>query len=57
MDPEELEWLGIRDYFDQDSICFIEWPDKGCGFLPNPNSVITLVTQGIGRLLTVEKNE
>ena len=57
MDPEELEWLGIRDYFDQDSICFIEWPDKGSGFLPNPNSVITLVTQGIGRLLTVEKNE
>jgi hypothetical protein len=29
----------------------------GSGFLPNPNSVITLVTQGIGRLLTVEKNE
>lgn len=56
VDPEELEWLGIRDYFDQDSICFIEWPDKGMGFLPKADRVITLVTQGIGRRLTVGHN-
>ena len=53
-DPEELEWIGIRDYFDQDSVCFIEWPDKGKGFLPEPDSVITLKTQGPGRSLTME---
>lgn len=51
VDPEELEWIGINDYFDQDSVCFIEWPDKGLGFLPEPDSVITLTTQGLGRLL------
>ena len=59
-DPEELEWIGINDYFDQDSVCFIEWPDQGQGFLPEPDSVITLTTQGLGRLLTMtdssEKN-
>ena len=27
--PEELEWIGISDYFQQDCVCFIEWPDKG----------------------------
>ena len=53
-DPEELEWIGIRDYFDQDSICFIEWPDRGKGFLPEPDRVITLKTQGHGRSLNME---
>lgn len=48
-DPEELEWIGIRDYFDQDSVCFIEWPDKGEGFLPEPDRIISLVTEGQGR--------
>jgi tRNA threonylcarbamoyladenosine biosynthesis protein TsaE len=52
--PEELEWIGIRDYFDQDSICFIEWPDRGKGFLPEPDRIITLKTQGPGRSLTME---
>jgi tRNA threonylcarbamoyladenosine biosynthesis protein TsaE len=48
-DPEELEWIGIRDYFDQDSVCFIEWPDMGKGFLPEPDRVISLVAEGNGR--------
>jgi tRNA threonylcarbamoyladenosine biosynthesis protein TsaE len=48
-DPEELEWIGIKDYFDQDSVCFIEWPDKGKGFLPEPDKVITLTVMEAGR--------
>lgn len=50
-DPEELEWIGIRDYFDQDSLCFIEWPDNGAGFLPKPDKTITLIPEGTGRLV------
>jgi len=54
VDPEELEWIGIRDYFDQDSVCFIEWPDRGKGFLPEPDRIITMKANGLGRSLTME---
>jgi tRNA threonylcarbamoyladenosine biosynthesis protein TsaE len=33
-DPEELEWIGIRDLLDADSLAFIEWPERGRGVLP-----------------------
>lgn len=41
-DPEELEYLGVQDYFDKESICFIEWPEKGEGWLPEADITITL---------------
>lgn len=56
-DPEELDLIGIRDYFDQDSICFIEWPDMGQGFLPEPDRIINLKPEGFGRALEMEINE
>jgi len=48
-DPEELEWMGIRDYFDQNSLCFIEWAERGKGFLPEPDMIISLTVQDLGR--------
>ena len=52
-DPEELELMGIRDYFAQQALCLIEWPDRGQGILPEPDIVITLEHLEEGRRLTI----
>lgn len=41
-EPDELEALGFRDYFDGQSVCLLEWPEKGEGCLPAPDLNIFL---------------
>jgi tRNA threonylcarbamoyladenosine biosynthesis protein TsaE len=42
-DPEELEYLAIRDLYDSDTVLMVEWPDRGGSFLPAPDIVLEFV--------------
>lgn len=56
-EPDELEWIGIDDYLNQNALCFIEWAQKGEGILPPPDLIIALTAQQNGRLLRInDKN-
>jgi tRNA threonylcarbamoyladenosine biosynthesis protein TsaE len=50
-DPEELEYMGIRDYFAANNVSLIEWPARGEGVLPVPELVIDISVAGAGRRL------
>ncbi|WP_440903573.1 tRNA (adenosine(37)-N6)-threonylcarbamoyltransferase complex ATPase subunit type 1 TsaE [Catenovulum sp. SX2] len=41
-DPQELEFIGIEEYFTQSSICLVEWPDKGQGWLASADIQINI---------------
>lgn len=48
-EPEELDYIGARDYFTDDSLCLIEWPEQGEGYLPKPSWAINIQPRGSSR--------
>ena len=47
--PEEVAHLGVEEYFTDQTICLVEWPERGRGWLPLPDLTITLSGSGAGR--------
>ena len=50
-DGEELEFLGYRDYLNDETICFIEWPERAEGYLSNIGLEIEIYYDVDGRLV------
>lgn len=52
-DPEELEFIGAKDYFDA-GICLVEWPERGKGFMPQPDLVCLMEVENKGRRIELQ---
>lgn len=46
---EELENIGLRDYFAPGALCLVEWPERGAGLLPPADLHIGLFYAPTGR--------
>ena len=51
-DPEELEFLGFRDYLESESVCLVEWAERGVEKMPSPDLDVTI--QNVDDTRTVE---
>ena len=49
--PDELDFLGVEDYFSAGNLCLVEWPERGGKLLPVPDLEIELTDAGDGRQL------
>ncbi|MBE9564999.1 MAG: tRNA (adenosine(37)-N6)-threonylcarbamoyltransferase complex ATPase subunit type 1 TsaE [Proteobacteria bacterium] len=52
-DPEELEFTGARDYFNETDVCLVEWPENAEGFLPRADWVCEFSHLDEGRNLLI----
>lgn len=53
-DPEELEFLAIRDLINPAHTLLIEWPEQAHGFLPSPDLEIIIKKANNGRCVYFE---
>lgn len=53
IDIDELEEMGIRDYFNKENICLVEWPEKGQKTLPNPDLICQFEMMGNQRKVNI----
>jgi len=49
--PEEFHDVGLGDYFNAESVCLVEWPEKAAGCVPPPDLCLRFTFAGDGRRL------
>jgi tRNA threonylcarbamoyladenosine biosynthesis protein TsaE len=52
-DPKEWRDAGFNEYFNDASVCLVEWPEKAAGLLPAADLDLALEFAGDGRALQV----
>lgn len=53
-DPDELEAIGIRDYFDNETTCLVEWPERAGGVLETADLYLSLQVVESGRSVELQ---
>lgn len=56
LDPEELMYIGIKDYFIPGAVCLVEWPELGAGYLPESDIDCFFSIKDQGRTLKIVSN-
>jgi len=54
--PEELEYIGIRDYLSPGHLQLIEWPELGKGAIAEADISITLIGDGNQRQINIKSH-
>ncbi len=52
-DESELDYIGFRDYFSDNAVCCIEWPERAASCLGNADVGFSLSLKGVGREMQV----
>ena len=53
-DPDELEYIGLRDILGERGIILAEWPQRGAGWLPGADLQLRIGFENDGRRVTIE---
>ena len=56
IDPGELEYIGIDEYFGGNKLSLIEWPDKAAGYLPEHDLEIAIDVLDEKRIIGIKAN-
>ena len=54
--PEEFEDAGLGEYFRDDAVCLVEWPEKAAGYVPQADLALVFRFDGNGREITLVAN-
>ncbi|MFK7794871.1 MAG: tRNA (adenosine(37)-N6)-threonylcarbamoyltransferase complex ATPase subunit type 1 TsaE [Gammaproteobacteria bacterium] len=55
-DPEELDYIGIREFCSGSNICFIEWPNLGKPLVPKATMEISIEYIDAGRQISIKNH-